>query len=87
MFEGEPADPNMPDEVWETYWILVHVNNSLNACEGISNHLSMVTDLNRIGDRLSKNFRKAQETILYLLESSGRLERYDKWLQENQDDR
>lgn len=58
----------MPDRVWETYYTLVGICNSLNAIGGTKKFRSQRSLLLR-----------AQGIITALLEETGRLKEYDDW--------
>jgi len=88
LFGEKPEDSNMSDEIWETYWILTSVCNSLNAYEGIFARKSapfVMLNENNIA-AIRHNLEKAQETIMFLLNETGRLKRFNEW-QEQQNDR
>ena len=68
---------NMPDDIWETYCCMVWCCNSLNAQEGSCRHK---------GDYDNENmFKRAQDVIWFLLKESGRIETYDKWEKNKED--
>ena len=79
----EENKTDMPDRVWETYSILVGVCNSLNAIHGLYNRKTFQENGRFVGPELCEStstmLLKAQETITWLLEDSGRLEELKSW--------
>ena len=74
----KPEDSDMPDDIWQTYYFLVNVCNSLNACQG----MSPARLPNRASEVVRFNLERAQDSIMFLLKESGRLQRYLEWEEE-----
>lgn len=74
---------NMPERVRETYRVLVGLCNTLNAQFGV--HLRRYY-ISKNEEELNTSFllERAQKTITTLLEETGRLDEYEKWLKEQE---
>ena len=70
LFGSKPENSDMPDDIWQTYYFLVTVCNSLNALTGSVRHTNKT---------LAINLERAQASIMFLLEESGRLKRFNEW--------
>ena len=75
---------NMPEHVRETYRVLVGICNTLNAKFGV--HLRRYY-ISKNEEELNTSFllERAQKTIMCLLEETGRLDEYDKWIKEQRE--
>ena len=75
---------NMPERIQETYRVLVGVCNSLNAQFGLRLRRYYISK-NEEELYTSFLFERAQTTIVRLLEETGRLDEYDKWIKERKE--
>lgn len=81
----EKSYNNMPERIQETYRVLVGVCNSLNAQFGLRLRRYYISK-NEEELNTSFLFERAQMTIMRLLEETGRLDEYDKWIKERKEE-
>lgn len=76
-------DPGTPDDIWETD-VICKLVNSLNAISDFYKR----KHFNRKGDKINETTYKllnnSQLALMFLLEETGRLDKYERYLKEKE---
>lgn len=79
-------NPEMPDDIWQTYAIEVWGLNSFNALEGYYRHLvsnhkpdSLIVISKDDAERTCRYLERAQRIIWGLLDETGRIDKFSEW--------